>query len=44
MGEVIWRGSRPRMLVEKQGLVDIPVKYVSGLGYSGASLGRWGSR
>ena len=26
--EVIWRGSRPRMLVEKQGLVDIPVKYV----------------
>ena len=30
--EVIWRGSRPRMLVEKQGLVDIPIKYVSSSG------------
>ena len=27
-GEVIWCGSRPRMLIGEQGLIHIPVKYV----------------
>ena len=28
-GKVIWCGSRPRMLIRKQGLIQIPVKYVT---------------
>ena len=31
-GEEIWRGSRRRMLIEKQGLTHIPAKYVIGDG------------